>query len=139
MKLLRGAKAIILDKNNNALILRRSATHPHSPHHADLPGGVIEENETFEVGLSREILEETGVVVQPNSLRLVYTLTHDVSGDTHVRLLYVTRINMSSPAVTLSYEHDEWSWQPIQLLKDIEQPFQQGIDFANQHNLWDEV
>ena len=40
------AKVLIKDKENNILILRRSITHPNNPHHFDLPGGEIEENET---------------------------------------------------------------------------------------------
>ena len=70
---LRSAKAVILDANHHALILRRSGTHPHAAFEPDLPGGVIEKQETFEAGVIREILEETGIVADAGGLRLLHS------------------------------------------------------------------
>ncbi|MHC1563433.1 NUDIX domain-containing protein [Actinomycetospora sp. C-140] len=36
------------------------------------PGGVLELNETFEEGVAREVLEETGVLVEPTHLTGIY-------------------------------------------------------------------
>lgn len=138
MLAIRAAKVAILDQDNNALVLRRSATHPRSPHHADLPGGIIEDGELFEAGLSREIKEETGLDVAPSDLKLVYTLTHDYFGKSVSRLVYGVRVT-GRPDITLSYEHEDAAWRPIEQVDDMEKPYQKGIDYANEHHLWDEV
>ncbi len=57
----RGAKALIVDSQNRALILRRSKTHRYVPFTQDLPGGKVEEGESMLAGLLREIHEEVGL------------------------------------------------------------------------------
>lgn len=139
MRLIRSAKVVILDKNGDALVLRRSGSHPKEALQPDLPGGVTEDGETFEVGLAREILEETGIVVKPDQLILVYTTTHRYFGKSVSRLLYAVRLQEVAPHVAISWEHDEFSWQPIGNVKDMEPPYQNGINYANEHDLWREI
>ena len=57
------AKALIRDGQGNILVLYRSETHPYLAHDIDLPGGEIESDETPEIGLEREIMEETGIAI----------------------------------------------------------------------------
>lgn len=135
----RAAKVVILDKDNNALVLRRSDTHPRVPLHADIPGGIIEDGETFEIGLAREVQEETGLTLEPESLTLIYTLTHDWFGKSVSRLLYAARLDKVKPDIAISHEHADFSWQPIEGVKSIEKPYQVGIDYASERNLWSEI
>lgn len=139
MKLIRSAKVVILDKNGAALTLRRSGSHPREAFRPDLPGGVTKEYETFEVGLTREIFEETGITIKPKQLVLVYTTTHRIFGMSITRLLYAVRLQEVAPHIAISWEHDEFSWQPIADVKDMEKPYQKGIDYANEHDLWKEI
>ncbi|MEP6710161.1 MAG: NUDIX hydrolase [Candidatus Saccharibacteria bacterium] len=139
MKLHRSAKVVILDKDNNALVLRRSSTHPNAAYHSDLPGGVTEGSETFEVGLSREIKEEVGLTIAPESLKLIYTFNRRFFTSSVSRLVYAVRVPEANPTITLSYEHVDFTWQPIADVKDIERPYQKGIDYANKHNLWSKI
>lgn len=139
MKLARSAKIIIIDKHDRALVLRRSSTHPRLALQSDLPGGVIEDKESIEQGLVREILEETGLSVPAESLKLVYSFTRSLFGWSVNRLLYAVRIAETAPEIAISWEHDDYSWKPIDELSGLELPYQEGINYANQHNLWDDV
>lgn len=54
--------ALILNEKNELLVCRR-AKEPQKGT-LDLPGGFIDMHETAEEGVSREVLEETGLIVQ---------------------------------------------------------------------------
>jgi 8-oxo-dGTP diphosphatase len=113
---MRIAKALIFDARGNALILRRSGTHPHYAHEADLPGGIIERGETYEQGLVREILEEAGLSVAPD--QLLYATEHSGFGRSTKRLYTV--ILDDQPEVTISWEHEEYEWvAPSQLVERL--------------------
>ena len=58
---------IIVDDQDRVLAIRRRDNNHWEP-----PGGVLELNETFEQGLRREILEETGVTITVDRLTGVY-------------------------------------------------------------------
>jgi mutator protein MutT len=55
------ANAIIRNGRNEILVLRRSQNRSLLPLCWDLPGGHVENNETLEQGLHREVMEEIGV------------------------------------------------------------------------------
>lgn len=139
MKILRAAKVVIVDKNDNFLVLYRSETHPYQPHEPDLPGGVIELGEDTEEGLSREIIEETGLAVSTERLTLIYTLTHDYFGRSVSRFLYAVRVEHEEPVINLSWEHEHYEWLPFDKIPEFERPYQQGIDYGAQHNLFSDV
>lgn len=139
MPVIRAAKVVVIDADGKALLLWRSNTHPHMPLRADLPGGIIEDDETFELGLSREIKEETGLDVDPDDLSLLYTVSHDYFGKPISRLLYLVRINTRQPEIMVSWEHDHYKWVSLTGLKGLEKPDQQGVDYANERNLWVEI
>lgn len=44
--------------------------------HYEFPGGHLEENETLEEGLKREILEETGIVIDLEKIDLFYAIKY---------------------------------------------------------------
>ena len=62
--------AVIINKNNEILVARR-AKEPAKGTMA-LPGGFIELNETAEAGVSREVMEETGLCVE--SVKYLFSL-----------------------------------------------------------------
>jgi 8-oxo-dGTP diphosphatase len=66
-----GAFAIIQDNEGRILISRR----PDNGYY-NLPGGGIESHESPQVGLLREVKEETGLEVKINRLIGVYSKTH---------------------------------------------------------------
>jgi 8-oxo-dGTP diphosphatase len=80
---------VVVRDDNRILVIRRDDTG-----HWEAPGGVLELDESFEDGVRREVLEETGLKVTVERLTGVYkNLTHGivalvyrcrpVAGDTH--------------------------------------------------------
>jgi 8-oxo-dGTP diphosphatase len=59
--------AAVVAPDGRVLVVRRRDTGQWEP-----PGGVLELEETIEAGLRREVLEETGLVIEPVALTGVY-------------------------------------------------------------------
>lgn len=59
--------AVIRDKQRRVLVMRRADNDQW-----EIPGGVLELGESFEAGVCREVLEETGMSVAVESLSGVY-------------------------------------------------------------------
>lgn len=113
MKTVTVAKALVIDDEQNCLIMRRSDTHPVVPLTPDLPGGEIDENESPRDAVVREILEETGLQVDPAQAHLVFAKTEADRGRNMVRFLFVARVPGVKPKVTISWEHSEAWWAPL--------------------------
>ena len=82
----KSAKIIVLDKANNILVLRRSETHPYWPKHYDFPGGIIEKDEAPEVGVERELIEETGLKAE--NISLIYEKKHLLGFHRYISVSY---------------------------------------------------
>jgi 8-oxo-dGTP pyrophosphatase MutT (NUDIX family) len=133
---IRSAKVLLRDRNGRVLVLRRSDTHPRHPLYPDLPGGDIEAGESLEEGVTREILEETGLVTNAQDLQLVYatTVAHS-SGDSITHILYVLETALDNPKITISWEHDSYEWQLLHELTGLEDPHQTGINYIRTQNI----
>jgi 8-oxo-dGTP pyrophosphatase MutT (NUDIX family) len=95
-----GAMALIQDEQGRILILEHSY-RPSMPW--GLPGGWLKRAETPEVGLAREVVEETGMRVSVDSL-----LAADFWGDEQLDLLY--RCTVLSGTYTVSDETVSCRW-----------------------------
>jgi len=110
------------------LVLRSGAweERPDRSQKPDFAGGVVEPGERIEQGAARELLEETGLDVQPADLTLVYTTSFlsDKDGAAVNRLVYFVEIE-GEPEVTLSWEHEEFWWATADELRalDIRAPY----------------
>ena len=58
---------VVTDDDGRVLVIQR-----HDNGHWEPPGGILELHETFEQGVQREVLEETGVQVSVDALTGVY-------------------------------------------------------------------
>ncbi|MBO6603145.1 MULTISPECIES: NUDIX hydrolase [Paracoccaceae] len=63
-----GSKIILYHQTSLVSILRDNVSFIKFPNFWDLPGGGIEENETPREALYRELDEELGLSIQPNSI-----------------------------------------------------------------------
>lgn len=86
-----------------ALLIRRN---PDDFGNWEGPGGAVEENETLEEAIMREVLEETGLAVTPE--RLLYASLDEIHGKKIVFLVYLC--STTEENVHLSGEHVEYRW-----------------------------
>jgi len=134
---IRVAKVIVLNENDKVLLLRISdwPERPDKSHKPDLPGGEVEVNESSELGVARELLEETGLVAEPAQLVKVYSDVDASRGQVVEREIYLFRCN--EPTITLSSEHEEFWWSPIGQLDqvDIKEPYRHVFNLIVRNNL----
>lgn len=112
------AKALILDGDDNVLLLKRSASHPALAHQYDLPGGIVEPGEEPGAGVTREIAEETGLVI--DGAVAIYAAPIFSSGRNYPTILYAVRLDEPKPGVTLSWEHEAYEWAPLDRVSEVE-------------------
>ena len=104
------AKIVVRSPDGKYLILR-SSEWPENPRRSlqpDLPGGMIEDGETPEVGVLRELFEETGLRLEEKDLTLGYVGLETHHGDEVQRHIYFAKTHDTD--VTLSWEHDTYWW-----------------------------
>ena len=78
-----------------------------------MPGGKLHFGESFEEGATREVLEETGIKINPKNLTVI-SLTNDIVPDAHfvtVGMLYSKKT--TEPKVMEPNEITQWQWFPI--------------------------
>jgi mutator protein MutT len=111
-----GVKVVVINGNNEVLILRRSDKTPRAGGW-DLPGGAVDENEAPEAAAIRETIEETGVVTEHQKI-----IVSDYIPHTDPWVILGFSVHVDQPEVTLSWEHDEYQWIPIDDIESTELP-----------------
>jgi hydrolase, NUDIX family len=108
------AKALVRNSEGLYLVLYRSNTHPLFPGHIDFPGGEVEPEETPEAA-AREIQEETGLSVNPNKLKKLFTKQYRQT--THI--LFEAKLAEPEAKAALSWEHKGYRWITPEELKSL--------------------
>lgn len=106
------AKAVIVNKKGQILILREATTNPDRSGAGgyQFPGGRIEPGESFFEALTREVYEETSLRVQPELPLSVGEWMPVIRGQQqHIVALFMG-CQALTEEVTLSEEHDEFAW-----------------------------
>jgi ADP-ribose pyrophosphatase YjhB (NUDIX family) len=105
--------AVVTDDTNRVLVIQRRDNGAW-----ELPGGVLELDETPEAGARREVREETGVEVEPQRLTGVYkNMSLGV-----VALVFRARVITGTPAQTEESAAVAW-WTPDQVAADMSEVF----------------
>lgn len=79
-----------------------------------MPGGKMEFGETFEESAVRETAEETGIVLDPSSIRVI-SLANDRVPDAHfVTIGFLSETSEGEPKVMEPDEITEWRWFPLE-------------------------
>ena len=109
------AKALVRNSEGLYLVLYRGNTHPLFPGHTDFPGGEVESEETPEAAVAREIQEETGLSVNPNKLKKLFTKQYQQT--TH--MLFEAKLAEPDTKIALSWEHEGYRWITLEELKSL--------------------
>lgn len=112
------SKALIKNRDGKYLLLYRGDTHPNFPGHLDLPGGEVETEETPRIATAREIQEETGIYVSPNSLNILFTKQY--RNTKHI--LFGATIDGINTSIELSWEHKDYSWMTLAEILNADAP-----------------
>lgn len=88
--------------------------------HWNLPGGGLHKGEKPADGAVRELAEETGLQVKPESLRHIHTKrVVDTNGIRYAEIFFVVDLPKTVPLQRQKWEISEAAWMPIkELLKD---------------------
>lgn len=110
--MIRVACAIIFD-NGRVLAVKRSATMP-LPNQWEFPGGKVNPNELDEACITREILEELQLYIQP--IKKLTPVVHHYPGKTIALIPIVCTIIQGEPVLV---EHSELRWLAADELGEV--------------------
>lgn len=95
--------AIITNHQGDVLLVKRKADEDFMPSAWEIPGGGVEDGESIGQALIREVLEETGLVVE--DYRFVNTCTYKGT----VQYNYHVPLTNTDPPIVLT-QHSEYAW-----------------------------
>ena len=134
------AKILIIDTQNRGLvlILGKHLKYPEKSYLPDLPGGIVDEGESEQAAVIREVHEECGITLDPRSVQLAYSETthYEKENKSVTKLFYVAYIEEVS-SVTLSWEHSDYKWVALNKLHtiDVRPFFNEAIKYSIQNKL----
>ncbi|MGC9516720.1 MAG: NUDIX hydrolase [Methanomicrobiales archaeon] len=109
-------RVIITDDEGKILIIKRSSHSKTNPGKWELPGGKVDQGESFDQALLREVYEETGLKI---------SLDHVVGvSEQNLHIIRAVHIIMAGKVtggeLNLSSEHDGYAWVYIDNLSQYE-------------------
>lgn len=123
-------RVILTDQDGKILILKRSTDSKTNPGKWELPGGKVNQDESFDHALIREVYEETNLKI---------ALEHVVgASEQNLHIIRAVHIIMSGKIIegelNLSSEHEGYAWVTIETLSDYELA-DWLQDYVNQSNV----
>ena len=123
---------LLLEHNGKILFLAQTTKNGGK---YSLVGGKIESEETATEALSRESLEECGLVVQPADLKLVHVLHRNKSNETMIVLYFKPGAWSGEPAVRETKKFKRVTWFPTndlpknisRITKNVLQRYHKGL------------
>jgi 8-oxo-dGTP diphosphatase len=111
-------EVVLSDREGKILILRRSSSDKRRPGQWDVPGGHLDPGELLVGAAARELQEESGLALEPRSLRLVYAISGR-RGDINAVWLFFAGQLSSNETIKLSDEHSEYKWVNLEQAIDL--------------------
>ena len=123
-------RVILTDQDGKILILKRSTDSKTNPGKWELPGGKVNQEESFDHALIREVYEETNLKI---------ALEHVVgASEQNLHIIRAVHIIMTGKIIegelNLSSEHEGYAWVTIETLSDYELA-DWLQDYVNQSNV----
>lgn len=109
------ARTLIFNDDHKLLMLRRTPNEIYRPGGVDLPGGKVEDDEELLDGALREALEETGLILDRGSMRLVHAFARanrniEARGNISAVGLFFACRTKDTAVVLNPEEHDAYYW-----------------------------
>ncbi|SCG85206.1 NUDIX hydrolase [Methanobacterium congolense] len=109
-------RVILTDPDGKILIIKRSTESKTNPGRWELPGGKVDQNESIDQALLREVYEETGLKITPDHVVGV--------SEQNLHIIRAVHIIMSGRIIegelTLSPEHEGYAWVFLENLSNYE-------------------
>jgi 8-oxo-dGTP pyrophosphatase MutT (NUDIX family) len=100
------AVVLVFDHEGRVLVLRRSASDPWKPHHWNFPGGGVDAtDETVTHGAVRELYEEAGIPLPPESLNWAFSFR-----DPGLVNVFWVKLPRRPSVHSNDGEHDTYAW-----------------------------
>jgi ADP-ribose pyrophosphatase YjhB (NUDIX family) len=117
--------AVIIDKHDRVLVVQRRDNGKW-----EIPGGILELDESIHDGVRREVEEETGLLIEPERLTGVYK---NVKVGV-VALVFRARITGGRPGPTEESAQVDW-WTPETIAEQMAETFAiRVLDALNSHD-----
>ncbi len=110
---------ILTNTKGEVLITQRSEKQ-HFAGYWEFTGGKVEQNETFETALVRELKEEIGIVLNESSLSPLTFSTAVYDNEPFLFLVYETSIVERN--ITLKEGQKDYKWVSLKSLKNFQMP-----------------
>ncbi len=105
-------RSVIINSKGKILLIQRAKNDRNNANLWELPGGKLDEGQDISHALEREVLEETGLLINPVS-RSAYFESLVISSGPYIGLPYIVIIGISlleEGKVKLSEEHQDFVW-----------------------------
>lgn len=114
-----GIKGLLINSNTFLAVHKKNI----SDGKFELPGGRMQFGETIEETLKREMLEETGVNVEPIKLLDTWNYINDERTHQVAGIIFLCKKIDEQLEITLSAEHDRYEWLNSKDLTKMNQLF----------------
>jgi thymidylate synthase len=124
---------------DQVLIIKRSANETFLPEFYELVGGKLDNNETLEVGLEREIREETGLNVQITKPYSAFGYSTDIANTVDIQ--YVCIPTSPIEQIRISPAHTDYKWiteneiDNYQISKEMKKVIKKGFETVKLNSL----
>lgn len=112
------AHALVINDENKVLVTRRSLNNDYMPHFWDIPGGTVEDGETVEEALIRELQEETTLKIKPLEPIYAYSNLSQLPNRQTVQIVYKCKYEKGEVKLN-PLEHDDYKWIDYSEIKNL--------------------
>ncbi len=109
---------VMLVRGDSVLMLKRSTMSKFAPGAYSLPGGRVEQNETFRQAVAREVKEELGIIIQEDDLAFVHTFYRKGADDELVAFVFQCKKWQGDLINKEPEKHEEFRWIEFDNLPD---------------------
>lgn len=125
---------VVVTRDDKVLLIRRSESDGSRGGFWEIPGGIVEQGESFEDAARREVQEETGLTI--DELEFDHSSSYEFAGTKRIKTVF--RAVAKDTAVKLSHEHDDSMWVDSSNYDNLqlEKPYKEYLDeyFSSDRN-----